>query len=171
MKRTSSFCFLVLLLSTLLAEGFMPLTPSGKLRQRVRSCGILLQFCVLWPCIYSALFVIPPGAQDPNLKKSARFFQVLPPWRCTFNWLVHVVIPHSPTCLSLYLFMHEVDTLKEKFITRSTQIGKNIKHEQQFGLFVKQHYQYTWPKSSVDLKPFWEFERHPFSTFDEVLSF
>ena len=27
----------------------------------------------------SSIFAIPPGAQDPNLKKSARVFQVLPP--------------------------------------------------------------------------------------------
>ena len=33
----------------------------------------------------SAIIVIPPGAQDPNLKKSAWFFQVLPPWQCPFN--------------------------------------------------------------------------------------
>ena len=34
----------------------------------------------------SFIIVIPPGAQDSNLKKSAWFFQVLPPWQCPFKY-------------------------------------------------------------------------------------
>ena len=37
----------------------------------------------------SSIIVIPPGAQDPNLKKSAWFFQVLPPWQCPFKFAAH----------------------------------------------------------------------------------
>ena len=33
----------------------------------------------------SSLIGIPPGAQNPNLKKSAGLFQVLPPWQCPFK--------------------------------------------------------------------------------------
>ena len=33
----------------------------------------------------SFIVVIKPGTQDTNLKKSAWFFQVLPPWQCHFK--------------------------------------------------------------------------------------
>ena len=33
-----------------------------------------------------SIIVIPPGAQDPILKKSAWLFQVLPPWQYPFNF-------------------------------------------------------------------------------------
>ena len=42
----------------------------------------------------SSIIVIPSGAQDPNLKKSTWFFQVLPPWQCPFKhplWIKRVI--------------------------------------------------------------------------------
>ena len=55
----------------------------------------------------SSIIVIPTGAQDPNLKKSAWFFHVLLPWQCPFKSLLtlcylHCNLPHKLSCLTTH---------------------------------------------------------------------